>query len=258
MPINPYSLLSEQERLRGNALDEDSIFLSPEGMEYFYASGTPILLPRVAENWPALRWTPEYLISHLGDPLIHAQTSRDHDPNYELNKSAHTTSFLLSEFLSRLRHGNDTYLTAYNASANAEAFAPLWKDTRPKLYYLTSPEGFPWIGGANTFTPLHFDLTNNLIVQVVGAKNFWLAPPSLTPKLRNDVSVFSSIHDIDSPRGTCDALPEDFYRVRLLPGDALFIPFGWWHQVRSLSFSVTITYTNFIWPNDMASRIGVT
>ena len=34
------------------------------------------------------------------------------------------------------------------------------------------------------------------------------------------------------------------------PGDGLFIPLGWWHQVNALEFSVTITHTNFRWPND--------
>jgi hypothetical protein len=29
------------------------------------------------------------------------------------------------------------------------------------------------------------------------------------------------------------------------------MPIGWWHQVKSLDFSVTITYTNFRWPNEM-------
>ena len=38
--------------------------------------------------------------------------------------------------------------------------------------------------------------------------------------------------------------------VTLNPGDALFVPLGWWHQVASLDFSVTITHTNFRWPND--------
>jgi hypothetical protein len=29
----------------------------------------------------------------------------------------------------------------------------------------------------------------------------------------------------------------------------LFVPIGWWHQVTALDFSVTLTYTNFRWPN---------
>ena len=39
------------------------------------------------------------------------------------------------------------------------------------------------------------------------------------------------------------------YEVVLEPGEAIFMPFAWWHQVRALDFSVTITYTNFRWPN---------
>lgn len=37
--------------------------------------------------------------------------------------------------------------------------------------------------------------------------------------------------------------------VALDAGDILFVPLGWWHQVTSLDFSVTLTYTNFLWPN---------
>ena len=39
------------------------------------------------------------------------------------------------------------------------------------------------------------------------------------------------------------------YEVRMTPGDLLFIPIGWWHQVRSESFSTMLTYTSFHWPN---------
>ena len=41
-----------------------------------------------------------------------------------------------------------------------------------------------------------------------------------------------------------------FYDVQLAPGEILFVPVGWWHQVRSLDFSVTATFTNFRWRND--------
>ena len=40
------------------------------------------------------------------------------------------------------------------------------------------------------------------------------------------------------------------YDVVLEPGEILFVPLAWWHQVKSLDFSVTLTYTNFRWPND--------
>ena len=33
-----------------------------------------------------------------------------------------------------------------------------------------------------------------------------------------------------------------------------FMPPAWWHQVKAPEFSVTLTYTNFIWPNNAAAR----
>jgi hypothetical protein len=38
-------------------------------------------------------------------------------------------------------------------------------------------------------------------------------------------------------------------------GEILFVPLGWWHQVKALDFSMTITYTNFVWPNDSCRNI---
>jgi len=40
------------------------------------------------------------------------------------------------------------------------------------------------------------------------------------------------------------------YDVELQPGEIIFMPLAWWHQVKALDFSVTATFTNFLWPND--------
>jgi mannose-6-phosphate isomerase-like protein (cupin superfamily) len=42
--------------------------------------------------------------------------------------------------------------------------------------------------------------------------------------------------------------------VVLKPGDALFLPVGWWHVVRALDVSVTLTFTEFGLPNEFGSR----
>jgi ribosomal protein L16 Arg81 hydroxylase len=41
-------------------------------------------------------------------------------------------------------------------------------------------------------------------------------------------------------------------QVVLEPGQALFIPVGWWHHVRSLDVSISVSFTNFLAPNDYA------
>ena len=41
--------------------------------------------------------------------------------------------------------------------------------------------------------------------------------------------------------------------VEIGPGDLLFLPVGWWHHVRGLDTSITMTFTNFVFDNDFYS-----
>ena len=111
-----------------------------------------------------------------------------------------------------------------------------------------------WIGPAGTVTSLHHDLTNNLIAQIVGRKRVKLAPAAEVGKLYNDQHVFSEISDLEATDLDLVRHPRlaelRLYDVLLEPGEILFMPVGWWHQVKSLDFSVTITSTNFCWRND--------
>lgn len=88
----------------------------------------------------------------------------------------------------------------------------------------------------------------------MGRKRIKLAPAAEVGTLYNDQHVFSAISDLEDP--ALDLLRHPrlaglrLYDVVLEPGEMLFVPFGWWHQVRSLDFSVTITFTNFRYRND--------
>ncbi len=37
------------------------------------------------------------------------------------------------------------------------------------------------------------------------------------------------------------------FEVVIGPGEMLFVPAGWWHTVRALDVSITITFPNFVW-----------
>jgi hypothetical protein len=149
--------------------------------------------------------------------------------------------------------GNDAYLTAYNSASNRDVLAPLDSDIGTIDAILKGKPGMLWIGPGGTFTPLHFDLTNNLLAQIVGTKHLVLLPPSETPKLANTRHVFSDVHDVTDPDCLArypQAETARQYEVTLNPGDLLYIPVGWWHQVVAEDFSVMQTYTDFRWPND--------
>lgn len=230
---------------------------SAEFLRHFYAASRPVVIEGAIEAWPAMkRWTPAYLAERVGDAEIEYQGGRDGDPAFELHKDRHTRRMPFRRFIDAITRpgaANDAYLTAYNSAANTAALAPLQADLGRLDRYLTDAPGMLWIGPAGTFTPIHFDLTNNLLVQVAGAKRLQLFPPSEAGRLAHHRHVFSDVHDIEEPARLeryPDAREAQRFEVVLGPGDCLFIPVGWFHQVRSLSFSAMLTYTEFLWAND--------
>ena len=229
---------------------------SDEFLEHFYAPSRPCVIEGAIADWPALsRWTPEYLKTRIGSAPIEFQGGRTTDPMFELYKDNHRYRAPFDTFIDAIttQGGNDAYITAYNGGANAETLAPLDEDLGHYSTVLTPGGGMIWIGPEGTFTPLHFDLTNNLLAQIVGRKRLVLVPPSESSKMAHTRHVFSEVHDLKDPARLArfpQAATVRHFEVEIEPGDLLYIPVGWWHQVASLSFSVMMTYTNFIWPND--------
>ncbi|EGF91687.1 transcription factor jumonji domain-containing protein [Asticcacaulis biprosthecium C19] len=109
-----------------------------------------------------------------------------------------------------------------------------------------------WIGN-RTVTRAHYDLNHNLACVVAGRRKFLLLPPEQLPNLypgpfdRTIGGVPVAMVDPENP--DLELYPRfalaqaSMLEVDLEPGDALFIPYGWWHQVRSLSaFNVLVNY----------------
>jgi hypothetical protein len=213
-----------------------------------------VVIEGAIDDWPALsRWTPDYLRQAVGAAPVEYQAGRNANPDFEIDKDRHRRTMPFADWLDLIEAGgNDAYITAYNSAGNARALAPLERDLGFLDAWLTRAHGMVWIGPPGTFTPLHFDLTNNLLAQLVGRKQVTLLPPSETPRLHHNRHVFSDVHDIgDESRLSLYPSARDARRfeIDLGPGELLYVPIGWWHQVRSREFSVMLTYTNFLWPN---------
>jgi hypothetical protein len=149
---------------------------------------------------------------------------------------------------------NDYYLVANNRALDTANLTPLLGDIETPKEYLdeTSYEGraFLWFGPCGVITPLHHDTMNIFMAQIFGRKLLRLIPPEDTPLLYNEQGVYSSV-DLETP--DYDRYPL-FREARVLdveisPGDLLFIPVGWWHHARSLSVSIGVSFTNFVFPN---------
>jgi hypothetical protein len=233
-----------------------------EFLASYYSANRPVILTGELADWPALtRWSPDYLKAKVGPRTIEYQGGRKANPLFEIEKHAHQRQApfdLFIDAVSREGAGNDSYITAFNSERNRGALSVL----HPDMGFLdklldrgdANPNGMMWIGPAGTFTALHHDLTNNLLAQIVGRKRVKLVPAAEVAKLYNERQVYSAVADLEGDGVDLGRYPRlaelRSYDVLLEPGEVLFIPLAWWHQVKSLDFSVTVTYTNFRWPND--------
>lgn len=113
----------------------------------------------------------------------------------------------------------------------------------PAFFDKMGPPRF-WLGPAGTVTPLHCDYDDNVFAQVWGSKRITLAPPHhdefLYPKEANAI-LFGSPFDPEAPDYERFPLARQAACVACVvqPGDMLYVPAGWYHQVRSLTFSLS-------------------
>lgn len=138
-----------------------------------------------------------------------------------------------------------------------------------------------WFGPAGTISPLHTDPYHNVLCQVHGKKYIRLYPPEETPKMYPrgidsegiDMSNTSRIpaemvemhfeiemgaEDDDVEFGV-EKLPDTedeeeahekfplfreakYMETVLREGESLYIPVGWWHYVRSLDVSMSVSF----------------
>ncbi|KAI1747068.1 Clavaminate synthase-like protein [Xylaria castorea] len=113
-----------------------------------------------------------------------------------------------------------------------------------------------WLGLQPTYTPLHRDPNPNIFCQLAGSKAVRLLRPRAGLSVFQDVrrrlgasgsSRFRGSEMMEGPEReglhravwvddhSDNALRErEIWQAVLDPGDALFIPHGWWHSVRSI------------------------
>jgi hypothetical protein len=158
----------------------------------------------------------------------------------------HTLDRLLD--LADRPHAPALFLEALPAAAYLPSFAAghpmplLDRRIEPRL----------WIGNAVKVNT-HFDLAYNIACVAGGRRRFTLFPPEQLPNLYLAPLDFTpsgapvSLVQLTSPDH--ERFPRYAKALRhavqadLGPGDALYIPYGWWHHVESLTpFNVLVNY----------------
>ena len=227
--------------------------------QYFWRN-TPVVLQDLMADWPALeRWTPEFFAERYGNELIEITSERESDPLFEANLDQHRSRIRMRDYIRRIKQStnstNDFYLVAKNGLMANKAFRSLLDDIRCPARFLdpttaNSHNISIWFGPAGTITPLHHDGSNIILAQIRGRKLVKLISPFFLDYLYNTYACFS---DVDLDQIDYERFPlmkhVEILSMTLEAGECLFIPIGWWHWIKALEVSISVSFQNFIFKN---------
>jgi hypothetical protein len=234
----------------------------------FIKGDRPVILEGAIGDWRALTdWTWDFFRTKYGQTKVTCGRCFD--------KSWKTTFAEYFDYVERLKrgqtdepeHGPPYYMEGWYFRRVApeldrdwsmpEVFGTDWFEYLPDKW---DPKGTGiLIGPAGCFTKLHYDLmgTHSWNAQLQGVKRWILAAPGQTDAIYWDTRQGPGYYpgtDLDAP--DLERYPRladvRYYEGIVRPGEMIFFPARWLHQVTTLEDSVSLTH-NFVSANNALS-----
>ncbi|WGG53385.1 cupin-like domain-containing protein [Rugamonas sp. DEMB1] len=202
------------------------------------AQGLPFLTSGLVNRWPLTALTPQTLREHYSHLPVRARVGDYINTAFATDRAMQDMSML--EYLELVASGAHE-LPPYLGNLELRELNRLchW----PTYFDKMGPPRF-WLGPAGTVTPLHCDYDDNIFAQIWGTKRIFLSPPHhdefLYPREANAI-LFGSPVDPEAPDFEKFPLARQALMIEVIvnPGDLLYVPAGWYHQVRALTFSLS-------------------
>jgi hypothetical protein len=222
-----------------------------------YFKAQPVIMRGIARDWKPVAAgleSPEtlgrWLKESVGNKNVQILTGKNPDDstffyddnlvdiNFERNEMA------FDMFVDRIlgSFGDDAARNIYLQGTEATNLSAHLSQALRLPYVPASSEPSVWMGNETT-AQTHFDLSQNVAVLVSGQRRFTLFPPEQIANLYMGPVEYApcgtpiSMVRLDSPDLQKhprfeEALANACY-ADLEPGDAIFIPYMWWHQVQA-------------------------
>jgi Cupin-like domain len=264
----------EASMKRADIVRKSGVTADEIAREHLQGPGSPVVITDGIESWPARsKWTFDFFKKSYGSDLASAWLGVD-SPVGKITKLATYIDFLdkPSEPLPGIWIGKDglplpaapkheaspPYLIGWNAFQHAE----LYDDITPAPYFVsdlvsalsptlremleqTSGRAYTaiYMGPAGSLSRLHRDYwkTHAYLAQIKGRKRATLFSPRDTDFLYNG--------EVDPEQPDFDHFPlfaqATAHECVIGPGDTLLLPANWWHHVRGIEKSITVSHNFF-------------
>lgn len=205
------------------------------------AQGLPFIMTGLVDRWPLCSLTPRELRERYGELPVRARVGDYIRQPFRADRPMRDMS--LRDYLDlepeRLRGAGEPPPYVGNLELRELNRLCHW----PAYFRKMGPPRF-WLGPVGTMTPLHCDFDDNIFAQVWGRKRIFLAPPhhdSLLYASEANPVLFGSPVDPEAPDFDAYPLARQAATVActVAPGELLYVPAGWFHQVRALEFSLS-------------------
>lgn len=188
----------------------------------------PAIIKNYANVMPAYsKWNLEYLSNTFNNIQLPYE-DYTHSSDIIKTKTKQTTFKNYTKIIDR----NSVYLAQINILKTCNKLAD---DVEIPGYINKLPQVSLYFGPQNIGTSLHYDYGDNIYCNLQGQKEFILINPDQHIKTKkNKEWKHFACDTID-----CKLIKNDC--ITLSPGDSLFIPKGYWHQVKNITKSLGLS-----------------